>query len=62
MASPPALDFLLGGMLVVVGGCVFEFVGELMLCVVIVGVGEEVSKADDDRRRSCEKGAVSKVI
>ena len=62
MASPPALDFLLGGMLVVVGGCVFEFEVESMLCVMIVGVGEGVSKADDDRQRSCKKGAVSKVI
>ena len=60
VASPPALDFLLGGMLVVVGGCVFEFEVESMLCVVIVS--EEVSEVDDDRQRSCEKGAVSKVI
>ena len=40
----------------------FEFEVESMLCVMIVGVGEGVSKADDDRQRSCKKGAVSKVI
>lgn len=38
----------------------FEFEVESMLCVVIVS--EEVSEVDDDRQRSCEKGAVSKVI